>query len=68
MPRKLTRRDLAAALAASVPALASPRAVPAKAEEDELLAAARAQVLKNAGRLAASEIPMATEPAFLFKA
>jgi hypothetical protein len=59
----MRRRDLAWAL------FASATAVPAQtttAVED--LAAAREQIKKNGAELAKFTIPMATEPAFAFKA
>lgn len=60
--RKLTRRELAAAMAP-----AAPLAAQAPASED-LSQRAREQVRRNAETLAKREVPMATEPAFLFKA
>ena len=62
---KLTRRQLAAAVV-SATALAQTRPTPANAPDD--LQAARDR-LKAAGEaLAQQPIPMATEPAFQFKA
>jgi hypothetical protein len=58
----MTRRSLALALAGGT-ALAQPPASP-----DEELAAARKQLQSNGENLAKFEIPMATEPAFVFKA
>jgi hypothetical protein len=65
---KLTRRQLATALA-SATALAAqpPQAAPAPAPAD-LLKAARDRMQANAAALASPPIPMATEPAFQFKA
>jgi hypothetical protein len=62
---KLTRRQLAAAVAA-LPAARLPAQAPASGED--LLKQARAQVRRNAGQLSERQIPVATEPAFLFKA
>jgi hypothetical protein len=64
---KLTRRELASvAPAVLLPAEleAQPAAPPADAE----LAAARDRLKTNAAALAASAVPMDTEPAFQFKA
>lgn len=62
---KLTRRQLAAALAAGT-ALAQNPAAPPNPEQE--LAAARGQVNDMAARLLAVDVPMALEPAFAFKA
>jgi len=61
---KLTRRELAAVAlgTAAAPAQEKPQAPP----EDEL-SAARKQVESNAAALAKFDLPMSTEPAFLFK-
>ena len=64
---KLTRRELAAGLASSTAALAQPTPPPARAADAELKAA-RDRIRYNAQTLAKREIPMATEPAFQFKA
>jgi hypothetical protein len=66
---QLTRRKLAAVLTsgaalAQTPATAPPAATPA----DDLLQAARDRNQANARALAAEPVPMATEPAFQFKA
>jgi hypothetical protein len=62
---KLTRRQLATALAPAV-ALAGTTAQPA-ATADEELQAARNRVKTNGETLAAVTVPTATEPAFQFK-
>ncbi|MCX6638425.1 MAG: hypothetical protein NT090_25510, partial [Acidobacteria bacterium] len=62
---KLTRRQLAASIAA-LPAARLPAQAPAPGED--LLKQARDQVRRNAGQLGERQIPMATEPAFFFKA
>ncbi len=62
---KLTRRELAVALA-SVPALAQTQ--PPAATADDELKSARGRLAANAATLAGQEVPMATEPAFQFKA
>ena len=67
---KLTRRQLASALTAaaalSQSSAQTPPAPPAAPEA--LLEEARNQVRATTARLAAQEVPMATEPAFQFKA
>ncbi len=63
---KLTRRKLAAALV-SATAVAAQQPQPAPAPVDDLKAA-RDRMQANAAALAATPIPMATEPAFQFKA
>ncbi|HUA22258.1 MAG TPA: hypothetical protein VMB25_26115 [Bryobacteraceae bacterium] len=69
MNTKLTRREAAAALSASVAALAqTPQpSNPLPASADEELQRARAVWRENADTLARVALPMATEPAFLFK-
>jgi hypothetical protein len=57
---QMTRRDLAALLAAA-PALA-------QTAPEDLEKAARDRLKSNAGALSKIEVPMATEPAFQFKA
>ncbi len=66
---KLTRRTLAAALV-SATALAGqqPQPAAAPAVPDSDLKAARDRLQANAAALADAQIPMATEPAFHFKA
>jgi hypothetical protein len=65
---KLTRRKLAAALvtAAAVPAPAQTPTQPAAADDD--LKNARDRIRANSAAIAAQKVPMATEPAFQFKA
>jgi hypothetical protein len=66
---KLTRRGWAAVLAGSaVPVLSQAPASQRKDSPDELLAEAKARVKRRAERLHKFPLPMATEPAFLFKA
>ena len=65
MTPKLTRRQLAAAIAA-VPAARLPAQAPAT--DDDLPKRARDQVRRNAAELAKHQLPMATEPAFVFRA
>jgi hypothetical protein len=69
---KLTRRRLAAVLVSATAMAAQqpqPAATPAVAlAPEDLLKAARDRVLANAAALASTPIPMATEPAFQFKA
>ena len=65
---KLTRRNLAAAVlsAAAVPAPA--QTPPPQPAADDDLKTARDRLRANAAALADQKIPMATEPAFQFKA
>ena len=63
---KLTRRELASALAAGA-ALAQTPSKPAATPEQELQAA-RDRVKALTARLTSEQVPMATEPAFQFKA
>ncbi len=62
---KVTRRQLASALAAGM-AAAQTEAQPA-GNPDAELQKARDQVKANIARLAAETVPMTTEPAFQFK-
>ena len=63
---KLTRRELASALAAGA-ALAQTPPKPAATPEQELQAA-RDRVKALTVRLTSEQVPMSTEPAFQFKA
>ena len=63
---KLTRRKLATVLV-SATAMAAQQPAPTPAAADDLTAA-RDRLQANARALAATPIPMATEPAFQFKA
>ena len=63
---KLTRRKLATVLV-SATALAAQQSQPAPTPADDLKAA-RDRLQANAAALAGAAIPMATEPAFQFKA
>jgi hypothetical protein len=66
---KLTRRKLATVLAsAAVAATAAAEQPPQSASADDLLKTARDRMQANAAALSAPPIPMATEPAFQFKA
>ena len=64
---KLTRRKLAATLV-SATALSAQQTQSPTAAPDDLLQAARDRLKANAAALASVPIPMATEPAFQFKA
>ena len=66
MNMKLTRRQLASALT-SAAALAQTASGPPATPEEELKAA-RDRIVANGAALAKQEVPMATEPAFQFKA
>ena len=63
----LTRRQLAAALAAAAP-LAAQEAPPQPATPAEELKAATERLRRTTGTLAKFDVPMAAEPAFSFKA
>ena len=64
---RMTRRNLAAALiSASSAAAQQPQA--AAPPENDLIKAARDRMQANVAALAATPLPMATEPAFQFKA
>lgn len=65
----LTRRELAGVLSASVlaPAQGAPQA-PAQESAEQLLAAAKERLRRNAETLAKVRVPTATEPAFQFRA
>jgi hypothetical protein len=71
--KQLTRRKLfAAAAITAVPLLASAQQTPAPApggtaSRDEDLKTARELMASNAAQLAKVEIPISTEPAFVFK-
>jgi hypothetical protein len=64
---KLTRRQLAAALAATAP-LAAQESPPQPATPAEELKAAAERLRRTTGSLAKFPVPMAAEPAFSFKA
>jgi hypothetical protein len=63
---KVTRRELAAAVSAT--ALVTARTQPQAASPVDELAAARQRLKANSDLLAQQQVPMATEPAFHFKA
>jgi hypothetical protein len=66
---KVSRRQLAAALAAVVPALAQtapPQGLTASA--GDLAAAARGEIGRNSEALARTNVPIMLEPAFSFRA
>lgn len=65
MPRKVTRRSLA--LIASVPVLAEP-ARPQQPAADDDLEIQRQNLRRNREQMARVAVPIATEPAFTFKA
>ena len=68
MSQKLTRRQLAGALAIAVPALAQQPAATTPPTAAQDLESARERNRNLAKELAAFSIPMSTEPAFQFKA
>ena len=63
---KLTRRQLATALTSAAALAQTPSGPPATPEEE--LKAARDRLQANGAALARQEVPVATEPAFQFKA
>jgi len=67
---KLTRRELAAVVSATATATAIARAQtePRAANPPDELQTARDRLKANGGLLAQQTVPMATEPAFQFKA
>ena len=65
---KLTRRKLAASLVSAGALSAQQPAPPAVASEDADLKTARERLAANAAVLNTVSLPMATEPAFQFKA
>jgi hypothetical protein len=65
---KFTRRKLAATLAASAAATMAQPQTPSSATPDEELKAARERIKTAADALTRQEVPLATEPAFQFKA
>ncbi len=67
---KITRRQLAGAIAFTTAAAAEPQTPEANqaATEDAEIAAARERLRRATSALANHQIPMATEPAFQFKA
>jgi hypothetical protein len=64
---QLTRRKLAASLAASAAAIARSQTTAPAGPEAELKAA-EDRIRSNGGALAKHEVPQSTEPAFQFKA
>lgn len=66
MNTKLTRRQLATALTSAAALAQTPSGPPATPEDE--LKAARDRLKANGAALARQEVPMATEPAFQFKA
>jgi hypothetical protein len=64
---KVTRRDLAAALLAATPLTAQAQEAAKAAPEDQLRVRME-ELNANSKKLGAMAVPMATEPAFLFKA
>jgi hypothetical protein len=64
MDAKLTRRQLAGALAAAVPGIAQTAPVPAPDDYDAI---SRAQIKQNSAQMAKSVVPMSVEPSFVFK-
>ena len=65
---KPTRRELAALLSTTAIAAAAPQAQPHPSTPPEELQAARERLQAAAAQLAQLPLPMATEPAFQFKA
>ena len=67
MSRDITRREMAVALVASAPALAQVAADPEEKARKDPFEAAREQVRRSVKKLDDYDLPMATEPAFVFK-
>jgi len=65
---KITRRKLAAALIAGTAAVPAQTPPPQSAAPDDDLKTARDRMRANAAAVAGQNLPMATEPAFQFKA
>jgi len=68
MARGFTRREIAAAIAASAAVAAQSPNPPLPQNPDEELQAARALLHQNLEQIAKFPLPMATEPAVHFKA
>ena len=68
MSAKITRRQLATAVAASSALLAQQTPLPLPQNPEEELNAARDQLRQNSAALAKFDLPMNTEPAVHFKA
>ena len=65
---KLTRRELAAVVSATALSAATARAQQPAAPPADELQTARERLKANGDLLAQQQVPMATEPAFQFKA
>jgi hypothetical protein len=65
---KVTRRKLAGMIAAGATVASAPAQQPASSGNDDDLRSAREQMRGNALQIAKVTLPMATEPAFQFKA
>lgn len=63
---QLTRRELATALTSAAALAQTPPGPPATPDDE--LKAARERIKTNGSALAGQQVPMATEPAFQFKA
>jgi hypothetical protein len=68
MSHGITRRNLAAALASAASITAVRAQAPSTSQPEDLNAAAQEQIRKYREALAKVDLPMSTEPAFLFKA
>jgi len=64
---KITRREWAAAIGASVAAPAQVTTPGAEQTADEILAEARAEVRQSVAQLEKFNLPVTAEPAFIFK-
>ena len=67
MIKDITRREMAVALVTTAPALAQVPASPEEKAQKDPLEAARAKVRGSIKKLDDYDLPMATEPAFVFK-
>ncbi len=67
MQKKLTRREMAAGLMTASPVLSAATGSRNSGSARDTLATARQQIRDSAGELEKFELPMSTEPAFIFK-
>ena len=67
MADKLTRRQMAAAIAGAVSAAIPATAQTAPVEAGDPLAAARKKIRESVAKMEEVDLPMSAEPAFIFK-
>lgn len=68
MSHQITRRNLAAAFGSAASVAVLRAQAPSASQPEDLNAAAQEQIRKYRESLAKVDLPMSTEPAFLFKA